>query len=394
MSTATAARNDQQFEWLANHSSGGRDRNIGPHRDFPIKRPFRFGCRADRGGSLTVQSGTYSGILSGTGDLDKTGASTLTLSNASNIFSGNTFVNAGTIVAASLGTGDVQVTTNLTLTSNTALASYSTVTLASGTTSALELDFDGIQAIGTLVVNGVSYAPGTYTVAQLNSYLGNTFTAFSNGSGFTGQIQVTGQASPFLATVTLSNLSATYDGTPKAITVTTTPPSLNVTVTYNGSSTIPTNPGSYAVVATVVDASYHGSANGTLVIGKGTAGVTLGNLSAAYDGTAHAATATTVPSGLNVTFTYNGSATAPTAQGSYAVVATVNDADYTGGASGTLVIGKPLATVTLGNLNFSYTGKAHPATATTVRRVWPLLSPITKARRRRLPWAATPWWRR
>jgi len=39
-----------------------------------------------------------------------------------------------------------------------------------------------------------------------------------------------------------------------------------------------------------------------------------------------------------VTFTYNGSATAPSALGSYAVVATINDPIYQGSATGTLVI--------------------------------------------------------
>jgi regulation of enolase protein 1 (concanavalin A-like superfamily) len=76
----------------------------------------------------------------------------------------------------------------------------------------------------------------------------------------------------------------------------------------------------------------------SLTTNKATATVTLGNLSASYNGSAKAATATTDPTGLTVNFTYDGSATAPTAVGSYAVVATINDASYQGSASGTLVI--------------------------------------------------------
>jgi hypothetical protein len=68
------------------------------------------------------------------------------------------------------------------------------------------------------------------------------------------------------ATVQLSNLNQTYDGTPKPVSVTTDPPDLIVSVTYDGSTHAPTNAGSYAVVATVVDPSYQGSANGTLII--------------------------------------------------------------------------------------------------------------------------------
>jgi hypothetical protein len=47
-----------------------------------------------------------------------------------------------------------------------------------------------------------------------------------------------------------------------------------------------------------------------------------------------------------VTYTYNGSATAPTTAGNYAVVATIGDTNYTGSATGTLVISKATPTVT------------------------------------------------
>ena len=71
---------------------------------------------------------------------------------------------------------------------------------------------------------------------------------------------------------------------------------------------------------------------------KGTAGVTLGNLTQGFDGSPKSATATTTPAGLSVGFTYNGATAAPSAIGSYSVVATINDANYSGSASGTLVI--------------------------------------------------------
>ena len=50
------------------------------------------------------------------------------------------------------------------------------------------------------------------------------------------------------------------------MTVSTIPPGLAVTVTYSGSSAPPTDPGSYAVVATVVDPNHVGAASGTLTI--------------------------------------------------------------------------------------------------------------------------------
>jgi len=68
------------------------------------------------------------------------------------------------------------------------------------------------------------------------------------------------------ATVTLGNLAATYDGTPKSASATTNPPGLTVNLSYVGLETAPMNAGSYTVVATIVDANHTGSASGTLVI--------------------------------------------------------------------------------------------------------------------------------
>lgn len=231
------------------------------------------------------------------------------------------------------------------------------------------------------------------------------------------------------ATVVLNNLVQTYDGTPRQAGATTTPSMLSVTFTYNGSSTAPTEAGSYGVVATINDAVYEGSASGSFVIekapqvidfpaiadqltigsvnlaatgggsgntvtfavtagpatigagnvlsftGAGAVGITasqagnanylpatpvvrtfnvtkamatalLGSLTHTYDGSGKQATATTVPAGLGVSFTYDGGGAAPVSAGSYAVVATIEDPIYQGTATGTLVIGKAVQTIT------------------------------------------------
>ncbi|NBP40802.1 MAG: hypothetical protein EBV34_20705, partial [Betaproteobacteria bacterium] len=72
-----------------------------------------------------------------------------------------------------------------------------------------------------------------------------------------GSVQV--EVSQAVATVALDNLSADYDGTPKVVSVTTTPPGLLVNVTYNGQSSAPVGAGSYEVLATIDDANYAGS---------------------------------------------------------------------------------------------------------------------------------------
>ncbi|HEX8070063.1 MAG TPA: pectinesterase family protein [Pyrinomonadaceae bacterium] len=143
------------------------------------------------------------------------------------------------------------------------------------------------------------------------------------------------------AAVNLDNLSQNYTGSPLAPTVTTYPAGLPVTVTYNGSTTPPNAIGSYAVVATINDATYQGTAAGTFVINRVPAAITFGNLYQTADGTPKAVTVNTVPAGVPVTVTYNGSATPPAAAGTYTVLAAVNDPGYSGSASATLTLYAP-----------------------------------------------------
>lgn len=143
------------------------------------------------------------------------------------------------------------------------------------------------------------------------------------------------------AAVTLSNLTQNFNGSPAAVAVTTEPAGLPVTVTYNGDTNPPTAIGSYAVVATVNDPNYQGSATGTLVVDRTPVSVLLSNLEHTFDGSPKAATVSTSPAGPVVNVTYNGSATPPSAAGTYSVVAAINDPNYRGGTSATLTIYAP-----------------------------------------------------
>jgi hypothetical protein len=169
------------------------------------------------------------------------------------------------------------------------------------------------------------------------------------------------------AEISLSGLEHTYNGSTKAVTVTTNPANLTgVTVTYNNSATAPTNAGNYAVVATLTNDSYQlvnadgqpiNSVSNTLVISKAAATIELGGLSHIYSGQAKAATATTNPSGKNVNFVYSqdgNTVASPTNSGSYSVTATIDDPNYQGSESGTLVIDKAPLTVTASNQTVVY----------------------------------------
>jgi autotransporter-associated beta strand protein len=102
------------------------------------------------------------------------------------------------------------------------------------------------------------------------------------------------------ATVVLSNLNQLYDGTPKAVGVSTSPGGLQVAVTYDGSPVAPTAIGSYAVTA-VVMGSYTGSASGTLTISRGSQAISFERAQGLRVGEAYLLRATAT-SGLPVSF--------------------------------------------------------------------------------------------
>ena len=115
---------------------------------------------------------------------------------------------------------------------------------------------------------------------------------------------------------------------------------------------------------TPTDISNYNSASATvdITVVKANATIVLSGLSATFDGTAKAATATTTPSGLALTLTYGGASTSPTNAGSYTVVATITDPNYTGTSSGTLVIAKATPVITWNNPASITAGTAISAT--------------------------------
>lgn len=293
---------------------------------------------------------------------------------------------------------------------------------------------------GNAVTFAVTSGPAVITGSNVLTFTGaGAVTITASQAGGTNHLAANQVARSFsvgraTATVALSNLNQTFNGTARTVTATTTPAGLTVNITYNGSATAPTNAGSYAVSASISDAIYQGIAAGTLIIDraqqtlsfqpisdqiatasinlsatggasglpvtfavtngpatltsgnvltftgagsvtitaaqagnsnylaaatvartfnvtKANATVTLGSLSQTYNGNARTASATTSPSGLLTQFTYNGSTTAPTAAGSYTVVATIDNPLHAGTATATLTIAKANQTLTFAPLS-------------------------------------------
>ena len=254
------------------------------------------------------------------------------------------------------------------------LSAAATITPSSIPVSELTFTYTGT---GSTTYGPTSAPPtnaGTYSVSALLT--DSNFTGSASAVAF-----IINKAT---ATVTLGNLAQTFTGSPLSATATTTPSGLStVSFTYTGtggttyptSATAPTNAGSYTVAATLTNANFTGTANGTLIISPATATITLGSLTQTFTGSPLSATATTTPAGLStVSFTYTGtggttyptSAAPPTNVGSYTVAATLTNVNFTGTASAVLTITKATATVTFtpSTLSQTFTGSPLSAVAT------------------------------
>ncbi len=193
----------------------------------------------------------------------------------------------------------------------------------------------------TLTVTGQSQTI-TFDAAQLPAKTyspSQTFSisAASNRSGYLIAFTTSDAAVATIATGTLGADSRTTTAT--------------VTIVGAGTATITATQAGDANTGTATPVPR------TLTVAKAAATVTLtpATLAQVFNNTPRAVTATTVPAGLNVAFTYTptggtASATAPTNAGTYAVTATITgttppESNYTGTASGTLVISKATQTI-------------------------------------------------
>jgi uncharacterized repeat protein (TIGR01451 family) len=183
---------------------------------------------------------------------------------------------------------------------------------------------------------------------------------------YTGEVSDVLTIEPAAVTIEFADLVQVYDGTPLSPTITTVPEGVALSVTYDGSPDEPVNAGSYLVVASVDDPNYQsGSESAVFVIEKGQADVSLSDLVQVYDGDPKPVTVATDPAGLNVIVTYDGSTDAPINAGSYSVVATVDDANWSGSASGVLTIEPAEAVVMIDDLVQVYDGDPKSVTVTT-----------------------------
>jgi hypothetical protein len=231
------------------------------------------------------------------------------------------------------------------------------------------LTYKGMEQSITVTTNPSGLA---YVVRYDNSYLKPLHTgtyhveAEINDKNYKGKSDTTLVIKKAIATINHANLSHVYNADAFTPVITTTPHKLKCVTTYNSTSTLPVNVGKYVVSTVIDDPDYEGSKVDTLIIEKASASLSFGNLSHVYDGTVKAATLTVHPNNLQISLKYEGQTQAPVKAGKYEVVATVNDSNYKGILTDTLIIEKALATFEVTDTVFTYNGQPKTATIKTV----------------------------
>jgi hypothetical protein len=281
--------------------------------------------------NYTVQAGDNSA------DLDYVSTSALAL-NGGTIISSAADAQAANLTLPSPGaSGSLSANKALVIDTTAPTLSLPANVTATATSSAGATVNFSASASDNLSTPAITYSKNSGTTFALGTTTVNVTATDGAGNTTTGSFTVT--VNPAVATITLTTPAYTYDGTAKPATATTSPAGLPVAFTYDGGSTsAPVNAGSHAVTAQVSQSWISGTTNGSFTIAKANATVAISNTTQSYDGTAKSVTVATTPANLTTSVTYNGSTTAPKAVGSYAVVATVTDPNYTGSASATLTI--------------------------------------------------------
>ena len=177
-----------------------------------------------------------------------------------------------------------------------------------------------------------SSSVGTYPITVSGAVAANYSISFASGT-----LTIT-QGSQFIA---FDSIPAKTFGDPDFTLIAFGGPSGNPVTFVTSDTAIATISGATVHITGVgsatITASQAGNANydsatsvsRTLFVNKAIAVISISNLSQAYDGTAKSVTVATSPTGLTgISVTYNGSSSAPSAPGSYAVVASLDNAHY------------------------------------------------------------------
>lgn len=310
---------------------------------------------------------TYPTALSGTQlNASASVAGTLTYTPPS-----GTVLNAGShIISVDFAPTDA---TNYNSVNNTTVVIF--VSKASATINVSDLNqfFDGNPKPVTvsttpagLAVLTTTYNASTTAPSAVGSYSVHVILTNSNytASPFDGTLVISNSS----ANIFITNLNQTYTGSPLPVTVTTNPSGLAHTDTYNGSATVPTNAGSYTVIATL-NSPFTGADTQTLVIAKATPVINWNDPASIPFGTALSSTQLNATSTVAGTFVYTPTTGTVLNVGTQSLSVALTPTDATNYNSASKIVSITVtgttATLSLSNLVQTYNGSPRSVIVTT-----------------------------
>ena len=204
--------------------------------------------------SAVITACTLTGVVSG--DTVTCSASSANFSDAN--AGANKTVTATGITLTGADAGKYTLTNTTATTTADILKAPATVTLGN-----LSQTYTGSPLSPSATTSPANLA-FTWTGAPRTNAGSYPVTATVNEQNYEGSASGTFEIKPISATISLSNLSRTYTGSPLSPTVTTIPAGLSYTLT----GAPKTNAGTYPVTATITNPNYSGTAAGTFVIAK------------------------------------------------------------------------------------------------------------------------------
>jgi hypothetical protein len=155
----------------------------------------------------------------------------------------------------------VNVSVNGATPTNAVVTNTSFVYAGAGADTRVDISVQAVNPNDTDSASAATQTSTTYLLTAGGDY---------DSDGIGNQAEINSGGSPIIsnvvASVTLSNLVQAFNGTARSATATTTPPGLSVSLSYNGSTTAPTNPGLYSLIGTITQPGYSGAATNNFVI--------------------------------------------------------------------------------------------------------------------------------
>jgi len=228
-----------------------------------------------------------------------------------------------------------------------------------------------VSGTGGGVVTNIKYSGSSTAPTNAGTYaITADIAASTNYTAATGASAGNFVISPIAPVLTVTNSPQNYTGSPIAATVSGTGGGVVSNIKYGGSSTAPTNVGTYAITADIAASTNYtaatGASAGNFVISPIAPVLTVINTPQNYTGSPIAATVSGTGGGVVSNIKYGGSSTAPTNAGTYAITADIAaSANYTaaaGASAGNFVIGKATPTLSVTNSPATYTGAGQSAT--------------------------------